>query len=510
MPPGEIHSKTTEYIPPAGLALRADVRVVEVPVVVRDGFLHSVDGLTKDDFQILDEGVPQTITSFSVEHFDPVRDAKRKNRVLQDAPRPRFLALCFDDVHMLPGDLKYVKDAAEQFVRTGLAPGDRVGIFRTFHSENVQFTSDVRTLVAQIEKITSFHTTVADDVEKCPAHFEPYEAYQVAMHLDPGDAILHRKLAECAACYYRPCQASEIDSAAHFVWEHVRLTTNNMISVLSTLVDGMAKLPGQRTIVLTSGGFLSGSFEPDLSRIMDRARRADVTINELDARGLVANASLISSFDALGALASGTGGIFFHNRNDMDAGFRAVAMAPETSYLLGFRPPESRDRPFHRLKVKLPGKYGFDVEARLGYTPEPTQEAANLSASKLDDEVMASDAVSDLPLTFTSEPSPSQSGVLVVAHLDLTRFRFVPNKDRHMQRLSIVAALLNENGAFLTGKRSQLELDFTDKTMAQFAKSGFTVALTIPAKAGRYTLRTVALDGVEGKIAASTQNVEVR
>ena len=377
-PPGEIHSHTVDYVPPAGLTLRADVRVVEVPVVVRDSFLRSVDGLTKDDFEVYDEGVQQAISSFSVEHFTPPGDQPRaqhdaRNPGRQGGQHPRFLALCFDDLHLLPGDLKPVKDAGEQFVRSSLAPGDRIAIVRTSRSENVKFTSDSRELAAQIERITSFHTIVSDDVERCPAHFEPYDAYQVAMHVDPGDIILKRKLGECGACYRYKCPDELVISTAKAVWEHARVGTNNMLDVIGSLVDGMSKLPGQRTVVLTSGGFLSGTFEPDLSRLMDKARRAEVTINEMDARRLVVYASRISSFDALGALASGTGGVFFHNRNDMQAGFRALAMEPETSYILGFQPAGARGRSFHRLKVKLPHEPGLDVEARLGYTaPKPT------------------------------------------------------------------------------------------------------------------------------------------
>ena len=131
------------------------------------------------------------------------------------------------------------------------------------------------------------------------------------------------------------------------------------------------------------------------------------------------------------------------------------------------------------------------------------------SGSKLDDEVMAADSIADLPAAFTWEQWATRPGVTVIAHLDIARLRFVPNKDRRVQRLTIVAVLLNESGDFVAGKRSQLELDFTDKTMAQFAKTGFTAALTIPARAGRYTLRTVALDGVEGKLATSSESVEI-
>jgi len=67
--PDEIHSHTVPYAPPSGITLRAEVRVVEVPTVVRDGLIHAVGGLTQDDFEIYDNGKKQAITVFSVEHF---------------------------------------------------------------------------------------------------------------------------------------------------------------------------------------------------------------------------------------------------------------------------------------------------------------------------------------------------------------------------------------------------------------------------------------------------------
>jgi hypothetical protein len=56
VPPGEIHSRTVAYLPPSGVTLRAEVRVVEVPVVIRDAYLHAVAGLKRDDFEIYDDG----------------------------------------------------------------------------------------------------------------------------------------------------------------------------------------------------------------------------------------------------------------------------------------------------------------------------------------------------------------------------------------------------------------------------------------------------------------------
>ena len=254
------------------MTLRTEVRVVEVPVVVRDGFLHPVGGLTRDDFEIFDNGKKQAITAFSVEHSPQGPSGRPDGGKPNGPPRPRFVALVFDDIHLLPGPLNPVKEAGKKFVRTSLAPDDRAVVVRTSRSEDVSFTNDAVTLAAQIDKITSPLVDNLDNKEKCP-HIEPHQAYQIANSLDPGGHVLHAKMAECVPCYSRPCTDREVISKSEVLWARIRQNTANALGVIGSLVDGMAKLPGQRIIVLTSGGFLTGTLEADVDRLMEKARR---------------------------------------------------------------------------------------------------------------------------------------------------------------------------------------------------------------------------------------------
>ncbi len=67
-------------------------------------------------------------------------------------------------------------------------------------------------------------------------------------------------------------------------------------------------------------------------------------------------------------LADGTGGIFFHNNNDIDEGFKRVAASPEYSYTLAFSPHDVKfDGRFHKLKVEVNDGSNLTVQARKGY-----------------------------------------------------------------------------------------------------------------------------------------------
>ena len=106
-------------------------------MVVRDGWHRAVAGLTRNNFEIYDTGVRQTITAFSEQHFTSQADAGggAKPVFVLEAPAgrkresgPRFVALCFDDLNSEPLALKPAKEAATKFVKTSLAPGDRVAV----------------------------------------------------------------------------------------------------------------------------------------------------------------------------------------------------------------------------------------------------------------------------------------------------------------------------------------------------------------------------------------------
>ncbi len=81
--------------------------------------------------------------------------------------------------------------------------------------------------------------------------------------------------------------------------------------------------------------------------------------------------------DILAEIASGTGGQFIHNSNDLAGGFAKLATPPEATYLLGFSPQNLKlDGAFHALKVSVKPA-GFNVQARLGYSaPHPFYPAS--------------------------------------------------------------------------------------------------------------------------------------
>ena len=71
------------------------MRQVLVPVIVSDSEGHHVNGLSKDDYTILEDGVEQKITAFTVEHAGSPQDPipqdpiPRRQRPIPPPPQPQ-------------------------------------------------------------------------------------------------------------------------------------------------------------------------------------------------------------------------------------------------------------------------------------------------------------------------------------------------------------------------------------------------------------------------------------
>jgi VWFA-related protein len=174
------------------------------------------------------------------------------------------------------------------------------------------------------------------------------------------------------------------------------------LGFVRTVVSKMAALPGQRVLILVSPGFLTPGTEAMAlkSQILDIAARANLTISAIDARGLYTTnveasqqgagsslaarlqtqylqASMTSSEMVMAELADGTGGTYFHNNNNLEAGISNLLAGPEYLYILAFSTANMKPNgSYHNLKVKV-NQNGLTLQARRGYfalEPEKTKK----------------------------------------------------------------------------------------------------------------------------------------
>ena len=175
--------------------------------------------------------------------------------------------------------------------------------------------------------------------------------------------------------------------------------------------------------------------------------------------------------DVLAELAAGTGGRYFHNNNDLHEGFRQLATLPEFYYLLGFQPQNLKlDGSFHAIKVTLASKADYALQARHGYyAPRRLEGASEIAKREIQEALFSREEMHDIPVelhTQFSRTGRRQSATLaVLAHLDLKRLHFKKADGRNVDRLTVVSALFDRNGNYVTGLTKTIEFHLKDETI---------------------------------------------
>jgi VWFA-related protein len=539
-PSEEVSSHDT----PATFKVR--VNLVLVRVVVRDRQGKIVSNLKKEDFQLYDNRKLQTISSFSVETPEKrtasvvaSTDAEASSSSADVAggkavvlPQ-RFVSMVFDDVHLSMPDATFVRDSATRFFGA-LAASDRVSMNTTSGQLTQDFTDDHDKLSKALLGILP-HPLTNHGFHDCPdvTYYQAdlivnrsddqalavatEEALQCAFNGDTTMTAAARNLAQTAA--YRAL--AQGDNETEYAYRH-----------LEDVVRRLASMPGQRVLVLVSPGFILSTLQLEVSEMVDRATRANIVINTIDARGLytpevggdIADpprdtfrtagfkttyrvAAQLAQEDVLAQLADGTGGKFFHNRNDVDEAMREAGAAPAISYLLGFSPQNLKiDGRFHALKVALTSKEKFDIQARHGYfAPKTLSDPAESAKLELQEALFSQEEIRDLPVELQTQffkKDEAQARLAVLTHLDVKNIRFQKLKGRNNDQLTILTGIFDENGNFVTGLSKIVDMNLLDTTYTRLSRSGFTVKTSFDVKPGTYLVRLVVRDAVGAQMAA--------
>jgi hypothetical protein len=311
-------------------------------------------------------------------------------------------------------------------------------------------------------------------------------------------------------------------------------TDNNYTyRVLEDVMRRMTAMPGERILVLASPGFLLTTQHLDEMGIVDRANRASIVINTVDARGLYApdvggDISLPSSDTVLTAgnknlyrtseqtedayvlmdFANGTGGTFFQNSNDLAGGLKRAGASPEISYMLGFSPLNPKmDGRFHSIKVTMANKQQkYDLQARRGYyAPKKAEDPQEQAKQEIAEAVFSQEEIHELPLDLQTQyfkSTDTEARLSVVSRIDVKGVHFRKVEGRNFDSLTIATAIFDENGNYVTGGEKFLEMRLLDKTYDRLSQTGLTMKSSFDIKPGKYMVRQVIRDSEGARMAA--------
>ena len=420
---------------------RIEANYVRVDVFpTRDGI--PIRDLTRDDFEVLEDGVPQRIENFEYVHVtaNPLADRREPNSIAESRealknPRARVFVLFLDVPHVTIHGAWNVREPLIRLIDRILAPEDLIGIMTPMMAAtDIVFARKTDVVAGGLRDRWPWgerHTLAMDDREHMYSACYPWP--------QTGDVV-----AEMIA---RRRERTTLDSLNELVlWlrdqreERKAILTmsegwalfrrNNDLTrprVIDPVTGATEPIPGPEPIdtgpdgrirignAYGSEGIITKT-ECDRDRnylsqidndqyfrdIIDQANRANASFYTVDPRGLpvfdspigpappppphIDQAILRHRIDTLRVLADNTDGMAVVNSNDIEKGLRRMAEDLTSYYLLGYYSTNSKlDGRFRKITVRVK-QPDVDVRARRGYkaATEEEVEAARAAAAAPD------------------------------------------------------------------------------------------------------------------------------
>ena len=508
----------------ATFSTTTNVVIVNVTVTDRNG--KPIENLTKDDFEVYEDGKLQKLQAADFQHltsttlppvdspvaqpqpaekgYNPDREkAAIQNTMLSKYQDRRLMVLLFDFSSMQPAEQIRAKNAAIKFLNSQMTTSDTVSIMVYGNSLQtvLDFTSDRDLLINTINK------------------FRIGEASENATFADEG--------------------ADAEDQSGQFVADETEFNIFNADLKLAALEDAARKLaqyPEKKALIYISSGIQKNGVDnqSQLRATTNTAIRSNVAFYPIDARGLSAlvpggdatqagavgsnlysgagQRTLKENFnnqqETLETLARDTGGKALLDSNDLTEGIRQVQQDFSSYYVLSYVSSNTaQDGKYRRIQVKLAPK-DAELRAKLEYRQGyygPTTFARMREEDKeaqLAQALQSDNPVTDLPIA-----------------VEVDYFRL--DKDKYFAPISVKipgsALAFHSKGA-----KQATELDFIAEVFDARKRPAATVRDTIPLKVdstlagqvvrksiqydtgvtltpGTYKLRFVARENGEGK-----------
>ena len=519
------------------VTFKVEINYVEVDAAVFDRQGAFVSNLRRDEFEVLEDGVPQDVTAFTqvnipIERAEPMplqAKAPIEADVISNA-RPfdgRVYVIVLDDKHTAAFRTPRTRKAAEQFITRYMADNDIACVLTTggAGAATQDFTSNKRLLLAAVNRFIG--TKIKSETEE---RLEEYRRQQGI----PGQDITRVEDPQDMQRGY-----------------DARMT----LDALTNLSNWVGSIRGRRkAIVFFSEGIDYNIFDfnkreattvqEGMRAVFAAATRSNVSIYSIDPRGLTGlgdetievsggfpenpllnlsmqsfNDSLRLAQDSLRSLSEETGGFAAVNRNDYNDAFSRVVKDNSAYYVLGYYPKnDRRDGRFRKIEVKVK-RPGLEVRSRRGYTaprgkpPAPPKEQANEQASVQVREALESPLpMPGLTLRVFAAPfkgTDKNTAVSVTIEADGRDFGFVEKDGRLLTDLELVTTAVDVSGKNRGGDRSVVNLALRPENRQRFVQTGVRVSTRLQLKPGRYQIRVAARESGGGRLGSLNYDVEV-
>jgi VWFA-related protein len=405
---------------PPSVTFSVEVNYVDVDVVVTDEKGNFVPGLTRDDFEVFEDGKAQKVDTFAYVEIPleqentflldgkPVSSDTISNRVPFSG---RLYVIVLDDQDVAAMRTAQVKKSAKEFVDKYMGANDVAAVIHTSGRTDAaqEFTNNKALLHAAIDKFVGRRMRSLT-IERLDSY---YQGLSAAANPQEGQGTETEQQQSTDPGGYSRMEPTDLERGFRAV---------GVLDTLKLTAEFLSSVRGRRKAVLffsegidypitdAFGGHNASDVIRTTQDAITAAARANVNFYTIDPRGLVGMtnefiemagtgvitgtgssgtnapitgilgnkggtfnaqsellAELMLSQGSLRELAEQTGGIASVNTNSLTNTFNQIVQANSRYYVLGYYPPEhKRDGRFHRIEVKAK-RPGLRIAARRGY-----------------------------------------------------------------------------------------------------------------------------------------------
>ncbi len=533
----------------------AEVVEVEVPVNVvrRDG--DPLRGLKLEDFEVLDEGRPQTLTGLRVVDLAVSEPQAGLERGLPSTSRRHFLLL-FDLSFSNPASTLKARLAARDFVLRSLHPTDLAAV-ATYSLETgprlvVTFTPDRAQLARALDTLgferATYHHQEIDPLKFIIADVGQASGVSSDTTLGQARAGFEQEMIEHLNIVAKGLEKSRktYDRSRISAWTRAlgatakalnavrgrkqiiyfsegfdsRLMLGRQASETEEMAEDQLNLQrGDYHLVDSEDLYGNVGLQRDVEVMLEEFRRADCVIQAVDIGGLRADADIRETTrdvgqDSLFVMADGTGGRLFEDANDLGKQLGQVLERSNVTYVLAFQPDRLKhDGAYHRLKVRVKRDLprGTQVAHRSGYyAPRPYQELDPLERNLLASDAIASAAPrQDIGVNVLAAPfraADSAAYLPVIVEVD-GRSLLAGHTGDELQA-EIYAYVTNAAGEMRDFFAQRLDVDLK-RARAAMERTGLKYYGHLELPPGDYLVRVLVRNGVTGRAGVQSVAVEV-
>lgn len=515
--------------PPAGPVIRATTRLVQVSVIAHDNHGNPVSDLAREDFRLLDDGQEQKIAFFSKDssalragNATPLPPDTWSNLSSRNGGVPvNLTVILFDQVNTAALDQSNARNQVVRFLKQMRAE-DRIALYALGNDLRIlhDFTSDADSLLHALARVQARSGRLVPENEPAQS-----PAVQTSTDADL-DSFL---------------QASDTSFVQYRTTDRILRTTD----AFEAIAAHVASLPGRKNLIWVSGGFpLLLGYDMDSTMVqaagldtrtfieeVDRAGRAfndaNVAVYPVDARRLGVNMAALTqpqapsrstrisnalrptiapdraNVETMENIAGRTGGVAYHDTNDITGAIRAAMDDSRLVYTLAFTPTHNEwNGKFRKIKVET-RRSGAHLRFRNGYFAIPDAHLDSTQRQQLLAEAQWSvfDATQiNLTLEAARMTAGGKPWIKFAILADPSGLRFTDAEGRHDTDMILTLGQKGPDGRLVQEETKTLTFKLKDERYREVMAKGLRLTGAMPLDPSATNFRIVLLDAADGHL----------